>query len=306
MKYRQLFAKPSAVERRSSYDCVELPDGIAPTTDARTRRSATSARRRSASLSPAPISTSSQSGQTDRDFPVEFDGQDVHARQRTAGRRTRTGMERLATAPARVPAAERLCATCATSTTSRVADSRTSGTDTAHGGFGDDKIYVVQTEHQGHRAMHADVHRPGRPRARPDMWLRHDRVRRRAVGAALDHDRYFARRAGARAPAAHGRAIPLVPARRLRRGPREGAGAHRASRSRGSEFADDIRHGFVYERVQHITLKSIANNPDIKEGMPRARSTRRSSGTPTSSCSTTSRSRTRRRSASPARSRSSR
>ncbi|CCK62688.1 DNA methylase N-4/N-6 [Mycobacterium canettii CIPT 140070017] len=35
------------------------------------------------------------------------------------------------------------------------------------------------------------------------------------------------------------------------------------------EFADDIRHGFVYERVQHITLKSIANNPDIKEGMSR-------------------------------------
>lgn len=33
---------------------------------------------------------------------------------------------------------------------------------------------------------------------------------------------------------------------------------------------DDIRHGFVYERVQHITLKSIANNPDIVEGMTRA------------------------------------
>lgn len=32
---------------------------------------------------------------------------------------------------------------------------------------------------------------------------------------------------------------------------------------------NDIRHGFVYERVQHITLKSIANNPDITEGMTR-------------------------------------
>ena len=32
---------------------------------------------------------------------------------------------------------------------------------------------------------------------------------------------------------------------------------------------DDIRKGFVYERVPHITLKSIANNPDIKEGMNR-------------------------------------
>jgi adenine-specific DNA-methyltransferase len=32
---------------------------------------------------------------------------------------------------------------------------------------------------------------------------------------------------------------------------------------------DDLRHGFVYQRVQHITLKSIANNPDIVEGMSR-------------------------------------
>jgi adenine-specific DNA-methyltransferase len=31
----------------------------------------------------------------------------------------------------------------------------------------------------------------------------------------------------------------------------------------------DIRKGFVYERVPHVTLKSIANNPDIKAGMSR-------------------------------------
>jgi adenine-specific DNA-methyltransferase len=31
----------------------------------------------------------------------------------------------------------------------------------------------------------------------------------------------------------------------------------------------DIRKGFVSERVSHTTLKSIANNPDIKEGMTR-------------------------------------
>lgn len=34
-------------------------------------------------------------------------------------------------------------------------------------------------------------------------------------------------------------------------------------------FAGDIRQGFVLDRVQHVTLKSIANNPDIKEGMSR-------------------------------------
>ena len=31
----------------------------------------------------------------------------------------------------------------------------------------------------------------------------------------------------------------------------------------------DIKKGFVYKRVPHVTLKSIANNPDIKEGMSR-------------------------------------
>jgi adenine-specific DNA-methyltransferase len=36
-----------------------------------------------------------------------------------------------------------------------------------------------------------------------------------------------------------------------------------------AETGGDIRHGFVCERVRHITLKSIANNPDIKEGMSR-------------------------------------
>ncbi len=29
----------------------------------------------------------------------------------------------------------------------------------------------------------------------------------------------------------------------------------------------DVRKGFVYKRVPHVTLKSIANNPDIREGM---------------------------------------
>ena len=37
----------------------------------------------------------------------------------------------------------------------------------------------------------------------------------------------------------------------------------------------DIKKGFVYKRVPHVTLKSIANNPDIKEGMTRAADRRR-------------------------------
>jgi adenine-specific DNA-methyltransferase len=33
--------------------------------------------------------------------------------------------------------------------------------------------------------------------------------------------------------------------------------------------APDMHKGFVYRTVPHVTLKSIANNPDIREGMTR-------------------------------------
>ena len=33
----------------------------------------------------------------------------------------------------------------------------------------------------------------------------------------------------------------------------------------GARTTGDIRHGFVYERVQQITLQSIAHIPDIRE-----------------------------------------
>ncbi|GIG41379.1 site-specific DNA-methyltransferase [Cellulomonas phragmiteti] len=40
-------------------------------------------------------------------------------------------------------------------------------------------------------------------------------------------------------------------------------------KSIGSSHQGDVRQGFVYDRIPHITLKSIANNPDIVEGMSR-------------------------------------
>ena len=36
-----------------------------------------------------------------------------------------------------------------------------------------------------------------------------------------------------------------------------------------SACSHDVRQGFVYKRVPHVMLKSIANNPDIREGMSR-------------------------------------
>ncbi len=43
-----------------------------------------------------------------------------------------------------------------------------------------------------------------------------------------------------------------------------------SSSAEGFPSPPDIRKGFVYKRIPHVTLKSIANNPDIKEGMTRA------------------------------------
>jgi adenine-specific DNA-methyltransferase len=37
----------------------------------------------------------------------------------------------------------------------------------------------------------------------------------------------------------------------------------------GMKTEGDIRKGFVYKRVPHVTLKAIANNPEIKDGMSR-------------------------------------
>jgi adenine-specific DNA-methyltransferase len=36
-----------------------------------------------------------------------------------------------------------------------------------------------------------------------------------------------------------------------------------------TEVRRSVRKGFVYRRIPHVTLRSIANNPDIREGMPR-------------------------------------
>jgi adenine-specific DNA-methyltransferase len=43
-----------------------------------------------------------------------------------------------------------------------------------------------------------------------------------------------------------------------------------SSADKNSHSIPDIRKGFVYKRVPHVTLKSIANNPDINEGLTRA------------------------------------
>ncbi len=141
-------------------------------------------------------------------------------------------------------------------------------TDTATGNFTDDKLYVVQTGSKVIERCLLLCTDPGDLVVDPtcgsgttayvaEQWGRRwitidtSRValalaRQRLMGAKYPYyllaDSAKGRAAEARAL---GRALPPAPT------------------------GDDIRHGFVYERVQHITLKSIANNPDLVDGMSR-------------------------------------
>ena len=47
------------------------------------------------------------------------------------------------------------------------------------------------------------------------------------------------------------------------RRPAEGGRGHASAPRQAPTRSSDIRQGFVYERVPHITLKSIANNAEI-------------------------------------------
>ena len=135
-------------------------------------------------------------------------------------------------------------------------------TDTATGNFTDDKIYVVQTGSKVVERCVLLATDPGDLVLDPTCgsgttafvaeqwgrrWITIDTSR---VALALARQRVL----GARYPyftlkdSDEGRlAEQLAPAR----------------------TTGDLRHGFVYKRIRRVTLGSIANNPDIREGMTR-------------------------------------
>jgi adenine-specific DNA-methyltransferase len=86
------------------------------------------------------------------------------------------------------------------------------------------------------------------------------------VGTALDHDRHVA--GGAGADAADGGAVSVFLLADSPEGVRKEAEIT-GQTAPPYETRGDIKEGFVYKRVPHVTLKSIANNPDIREGMTR-------------------------------------
>lgn len=140
--------------------------------------------------------------------------------------------------------------------------------DTQTGSFTDDKVYVVQTGSKVIERCMLMCTDPG------------DLVLDPTCGSGTTA--FVAERAGRRWITVDTSRVALALARQRLMGARfpyyfladtpEGAAKEAeltaAPRAPGG-FGGDIRRGFVYERVPHITLKAIANNPDIKEGMSR-------------------------------------
>jgi adenine-specific DNA-methyltransferase len=138
--------------------------------------------------------------------------------------------------------------------------------DTVTSGFGDPKVYVVQTNTKIIARCLLLTTDPGDLVLDPTCgsgttafvaeqwgrrWMTIDTSR---VALALARQRIM----GAR--------FPYYLLADSREGQRKEAELTRQPSSDVS-VSGDVRKGFVYERVPHVTLKSIANNPDINEGM---------------------------------------
>ena len=270
VKYRQLYlAKGSGGAGGSGYNRIELSDG--------SRRGGS----RSELFAPPAgarvftadnlVSQTTRVGQTTV-FTVDLDGKSF--RPKKGGWKTnRVGMDKLAQA-------RRLIAAGDTLRYVRYLDDfaafplSNGWDDTTTAGFASDKVYVVQTNVKVIERCLLMCTDPGDLVLDPTCgsgttayvaeqwgrrWITIDTSR---VALALARQRLM----GAKYPY-----YLLADSQKGREAEAKATGISTGSIAGWSARpTDDIRHGFVYERVQHITLKSIANNPDIVEGMSRA------------------------------------
>jgi adenine-specific DNA-methyltransferase len=143
-------------------------------------------------------------------------------------------------------------------------------TDTATGNFTDDKIYVVQTGTKVIERCILMATDPGDLILDPTCgsgttayvaeqwgrrWITIDTSR---VALALARQRLMAAK------------LPYYVLVDSTEGARTVAEQSGNAATAQAPTTSDIRKGFVYKTVPHVTLKSIANNPDIREDMSRA------------------------------------
>ncbi|MFD5832764.1 site-specific DNA-methyltransferase [Streptomyces collinus] len=261
VKYRPLFrTKVLGGAGAGQYTWVEDQDGK------RTRLGGRDPMEDERVFRPAPLtSQTTRTGQTTV-FPVEVNGK-VYTPNKGGWKTNTTGMERLLNAGRLMPVGKTL-------TYVRYLDDFPAfpytnlWDDTVTSGFADPKVYVVQTNAKVIERCMLMATDPGDLILDPTCgsgttayvaeqwgrrWITVDTSR---VAIALARHRLM----GAKYPAYLLADSP--------EGKTKEAELSQQPLDR-SPSKHDIRRGFVYERVPHITLKSIANNPDIKDGMTR-------------------------------------
>ncbi|WP_269305843.1 site-specific DNA-methyltransferase [Aeromicrobium sp. HA] len=261
VKYRTLYKRRS-VGDDANYRFVQEDGVIRSLSSAELARVEELAKAGAKVLSQNPLT--SQTGGVTTQFPVEFAGKEF--RPAKGGWKTNAeGMERLRHAG-------RLMSSGSTLRFARYFDDfpfqaiSNFWSDTRQSGFGEAKVYVVQTASRVIERCMLMCTDPGDLVLDPTCgsgttavsaeqwgrrWITIDTSR---VALALARQRVMASRHPwyllADSAEGHKKEQSLT--------------AHVVPRS---NFANDIREGFVYDRAQHITLKSIARNPDIVAGL---------------------------------------
>jgi adenine-specific DNA-methyltransferase len=267
VKTRKLFAaRTLADDVGGRYTRLELQDG--------TRRSMTGDERRDALKIPPgsrPYShgdLTSQGATRTGTVDFECDGSRFHPGHARHWTTTSEGMSRLGQAGRLVPPTPRSLRYVRYLDDFPLAEYANVWNDTATGAFTDDKVYVVQTNTKVIERCMLMCTDPG------------DLVLDPTCGSGTTA--YVAEQWGRRWITIDTSRVALALARQRLMGAKfpyyliadsvDGRAKEQQLTAKAlppAEVSGDIRHGFVYERVQHITLKSIANNPDIREGMTR-------------------------------------
>jgi adenine-specific DNA-methyltransferase len=264
VKYRQVYM-PRVGLNWVNYDYVSLPEGTtrkltdAERSDPRQLPEGTRVFRRS------PL-TSASSPESAR-FSVEHGGS-TYTPGRGGWKTNPTGMARLAQS-------DRLDAYGKTLAFKRFVDDfpyfplTNLWTDTARGGYGEEQIYVVQTGTKVIQRCMLMTTDPGDLVLDPTCgsgttayvaeqwgrrWITTDTSR---VALTLARTRLMSAK------------LPYYLLADTPEGRRKEAELAGLPPGASAETRADVRKGFVYKRVPHVTLKSIANNPDIREGMSR-------------------------------------
>ncbi len=275
MKYRQLFLdKQLGGGGASLYTQVEMPDGSVRPLSPEERQGA-----------PLPDGcrafgvgdlTSQSMGRQKGEgaaswFPVEIEGQEYRPSMRARWKTNEAGMQRLLAA-GRVYAGARNLGYKRYFEDFPVYPLSNVWTDTlGQNQFGGTKTYVVQTALKAVERCVLMTTDPGDLVLDPTCGSGSTSVVAEQWGRrwiTIDTSRVSLALARTRLMSARFPYFLLADTPDGRRKEHEVTGLDAATTSE-SKYAGDVRKGFVYRRVPHITLKSIAQNPDIREGMSR-------------------------------------